>query len=360
LTRTSDSAGTSWRPHHPVPRSLIVLLIALISWAGCQRPISSSAGGLHSDRQAAIQALDREAAGNSGNERYRALVRGLRWCAAFNENDQRFDFTFSNYLTMLDELTLTRLHPALEQIVHGLIVQEFARAVPRLQKLFPADADGYGDFISILPVAYHHQVPIGPLQRFAGRHFAGIALPDRLQEFHRAAKERNYDALTTLIVEATFIDLADRMGASADFRMPPNNYQTFLEEAAEIPFVHGPGEDGYGDQNYYATHLVLALNHYGYHPLPVSAADDHVFRYLSGHYNAVRNQADDLDLLCEYLYCLRTFARENGGSVAEGERHVLSRQNADGSWGTADDFNGDPYDQLHPTWTAITLLVQGE
>jgi hypothetical protein len=261
---------------------------------------------------------------------------------------------------MLDELTVTGLHPALERIVHGLIVQEFARAVPRLPELFPADADGYVDFISILPVAYHHKVPIGPLKRFADRQFAGIAPPDRLQEFRQAAKERDYDALTTLIVEATFIDLAVRMGASADFRLPPNSYQTFLEESAEIPFVHAFGNDVYRDQNYYATHLVLALDHYGYNPLPVSAASDHVFRYLSGHYHVVRHRVDDLDLLCEYLYCLKKFAWDDGGSVAEGERHVLSLQNADGSWGTADDFNGDPYDQLHPTWTAITLLVQGE
>jgi len=73
----------------------------------------------------------------------------------------------------------------------------------------------------------------------------------------------------------------------------------------------------------------------------------------------VRNRVNDLDLLCEYLYCFRQFGQASAGFLKEGEGYVLSLQRADGSWGKADDFAGDPYDQLHPTWTAITLLVVG-
>lgn len=104
--------------------------------------------------------------------------------------------------------------------------------------------------------------------------------------------------------------------------------------------------------------MLLALVHYGRRPLIPSAAGDKVFFYLAGQYDRVRNHVNDLDLLCEYLYCFRKFGQVSAGLVREGERHILSLQRADGSWGTAEDFAGDPYDQLHPTWTAITLLVQ--
>jgi hypothetical protein len=39
---------------------------------------------------------------------------------------------------------------------------------------------------------------------------------------------------------------------------------------------------------------------------------------------------------------------------------VISVQKSDGSWYIDEDPDDDPYDILHPTWTAITLLVQAE
>jgi hypothetical protein len=310
--------------------------------------------------QEIVQALDREIASESTDENYLAILRGFRWCVIFNDKDSNFDFTFSNYLTMLDELSQQHSWPALTRIVHGLILREFDRAVPRLDELFTADIDGYGEFISILPTAYHHHVPVEPLRRFASEHFAGVIPPDRLREFRKAARERNYDLLTDLVVDATFIDMAYALGIEKDFNLPADHYKTVIEECSLIPFKARPDEEAYHDQNYYATHLLLALVHYGRRPLVPSVTGDKVFFYLASQYENVRNRVDDLDLLCEYLYCFRKLGPITAGFVAEGERYVVSMQRSDGSWGTSDDFHGDPYDQLHPTWTAITLLVQAE
>jgi hypothetical protein len=309
--------------------------------------------------QDTVDALQAEMDSKCNDERYLAVLRGLRWCVAFCDDDANFDFTFANYVTMLDELTGRGSPPAFARIVHSLILKEFDRAIPRFAQLFPADADGYEDFVSILPIAYHHQVPLAALKEFASSHFFNVIPADRLNEFRQAAKIRNYDSLTDLVVGAAFVDMAYSRGIDKDFRLPPDNYRTVMAECAAIPFLKRFEDDDYHDQNYYATHVLLALNHYGQRQLVPSTTGDRVFYYLAGQYDAVRHRVGDLDLICEYLYCFRQFAPTGVGFITEGEQYVLSQQRSDGSWGTADDFQGDPYDRLHPTWTAITLLVQG-
>ncbi len=308
--------------------------------------------------QAIIDSVDREIA-QCSDERYLAVLRGFRWCVAFCDDDSKFDFTFSNYVVMLDELTRYRARPALAGIVHTLIVREFERALPRFSTIFATDADGYEDFISILPIAYRHQVPVKPLKEFASHHFGAVTPINRLHEFRQAEKKRDYDRLTDLVVWAAFVNMAYGWHVDRDFTMPPDNYPTIMAECAAIPFAARFDQDAYHDQNYYATHVLLALKHYGQRAVLASVTADKVFFYLASNYDAVRHRVGDFDLLCEYLYCFRQFAPEGVQFISEGESYVLSQQREDGSWGTAEDFEGDPYDQLHPTWTAITLLIQG-
>jgi hypothetical protein len=80
----------------------------------------------------AVSALDSEIAKNSGKKRPLAVLKGLRWCVIFCDNDENFNQTFSNYITMLDELSLHSSDPVLTRIVHDLILNEFRRAEPRL------------------------------------------------------------------------------------------------------------------------------------------------------------------------------------------------------------------------------------
>ncbi len=341
------------------------VLVALFFWflsfvllIGCsEKPAGPDFKALKYN-QAVVEAIDREAGSNRANQHYLSMLRGLRWCVVFCDDDKNFDFTFTNYLTMLDELSLDRQHPAFAKIVHGLIQKEFERALPRLPKLFEADADSHESFVSILPIAYHHKVPLEPLKKFASTYFAGVRFPDRLKQFKQAARELNYDRLTDLVIGAVFVNMAYRCGLDRDFRLPPDCYQAVMGECAAVPFKRRYKDSDYQDQNYYATHVLLALNHYGRLPLGSSATSDRIFFYLTGQYGRVRNQVGDLDLLCEYLYCFKQFAPAGVGFIQEGERYILSQQRPDGSWGTTEDFEGDPYDKLHPTWTAITLLAQ--
>ncbi|HYA85969.1 MAG TPA: hypothetical protein VEI57_02750 [Nitrospirota bacterium] len=343
------------RSRHVLSYAVLVICATLVC---CTDKVEHSGNIQLYYNQTTLSELDHEIARSNTNERYSAVLKGLRWCVIFFDNDKNFDFTFSNYMTMLDELSLHSRRDSFTSIVHTLIQKEFKRVIPRLPKLFEANEDGYEEFINILPIAYHHQIPIQPLQEFANGHFAHVNLSDKIQKFKRAARQLNYELLTDLVIEAAFIDMDYRWKADRDFRLPPNGYQAILKECEAIPFLYNYKSEKYHDQNYYATHVLLALNHYGQKPLKPSATSDKVFFYLTGQYNRIRYHVDDLDLLSECLYCFKQFAPMNVEFIGEGERYIISQQHEDGSWGTSDDFKGDPYDQFHPTWTAIVLLVQ--
>jgi hypothetical protein len=338
---------------------VLVVVFCLLVGCSAASPNWRQQDALRPPSQSAVEAVGRELAANRHDPRYGAVLRGLQWCIRFCEDDENYDATFGDYLTLLDELTLSKSHPELKRIVHGLILAEVERAVPRLAEIFSPDGDGYEDFVAILPVLYRHQARIEPFRAFANRHFQNVFVANQVQEVRQAAKVSDYDRLTDLVINAVFIDMAYATGAAKDFDLPPNPYRMVMMECAKIPFRYKYNDEAYSDQNYYATHVLLALNHYGHRPLTSSPALKHVLRYLAREYDNVRHRADDLDLLCEYLYCLHWAGKDYVDLIAEGERYVISQQHDDGSWGTPEDFEEDPYDQLHPTWTAITLLLQG-
>ena len=96
---------------------LFFTFFATILACGSFETLAHSAGRQLHYNQVIIDSLDREI-GQCSDERYLSVLRGLRWCVAFCDDDSKFDFTFSNYLMMLEELTLYRSHPALAGIVH--------------------------------------------------------------------------------------------------------------------------------------------------------------------------------------------------------------------------------------------------
>ncbi len=334
-------------------------MLLLFSTLGCSADESKPPDPVRLEHnQTILTAIDQQIAESDADARHRCVLKGLRWCVIFCDNEMNFNFTFSNYITMLSELALHSRNYAFTTIVHELIKREFERALPRLPALFDADESGFREFITILPIAYLHQLPVKPLRDFANQQFSDVNPSPRIHQFRRAAKQLDYDLLTDLVIDAAFVDMAYKLKIDRVFRLPPNEYQLMMSECATIAFSQNYGDDRYHDQNYYATHVLLALNHYGQKPLLPSAVGDRVFLYLAGQYETIRRKLEDLDLLCEYLYCFKQFAPMRVEFITEGEHYVMSRQNEDGSWGTPEDFEGDPYDRLHPTWTAITLLVQ--
>lgn len=106
---------------------------------------------------------------------------------------------------------------------------------------------------------------------------------------------------------------------------------------------------------YSITHVIYTLNDYNRYRIPPNWLPEE-FSYLKTNLEqAVR--MEDPETLGEFLDTLRDFGmNENAALIRTGVQYLLSKQNADGSWGDARDT--DVYDRYHATWTAIDGLRQ--
>ena len=118
----------------------------------------------------------------------------------------------------------------------------------------------------------------------------------------------------------------------------------------------GPENASYSDfiwAIYAVTHIVYTLNDYGVYKLSPLWLP-HEFEFLKKHLHTAINM-DDPETAGEILESLKSFGLDRRHSlIKEGEEFILSRQNADGSWGEvgADDI----YERYHPTVAAIDGL----
>ncbi|HXB67553.1 MAG TPA: hypothetical protein VNY05_04885 [Candidatus Acidoferrales bacterium] len=119
------------------------------------------------------------------------------------------------------------------------------------------------------------------------------------------------------------------------------------------PGTEGAANTKFADIVYAITHLVYTLNDYSrFRLLPEWLPQE--FEYLRAHLQSPID-ADDPELLGEFLDCLRAFGlTDTDPGIAAGVEYLLAHQNADGSWG---DVHGtDVHKRYHTTWTAIDAL----
>lgn len=114
----------------------------------------------------------------------------------------------------------------------------------------------------------------------------------------------------------------------------------------------GANEDFY-DTVYAVTHIVYTLNDYSIYQLSPRWLPDE-FKFLKTNLEEAV-AIDDPEMMGEFLDALRAFGlTDEHPLIRRGLDYLLSCQNADGSWGEADE--DDLYNQYHPTWTAIDGL----
>jgi hypothetical protein len=107
------------------------------------------------------------------------------------------------------------------------------------------------------------------------------------------------------------------------------------------------------DVTYAVTHIVYTLNDYNRYLLSPEWLPQE-FQYLKANLEeAVK--LEDPETMGEFLDTLRDFGMtEQDALIRSGVEYVLSKQNADGSWGDVAD--PDIYNRYHSTWTAIDGL----
>ena len=115
---------------------------------------------------------------------------------------------------------------------------------------------------------------------------------------------------------------------------------------------NGDNPDFY-DTLYAITHIVYTLNDYSLYRLSPRWLPQE-YEFLKGNLQEAI-ETEDPDMMGEFLDTLRAFGLESSHPlIRTGIDFLLSRQNADGSWGDMD--VEDVYCRYHPTWTAIDGL----
>jgi hypothetical protein len=105
---------------------------------------------------------------------------------------------------------------------------------------------------------------------------------------------------------------------------------------------------------YAITHVIYTFNDYSSSRLQPEWLSGE-FAFLKSHL-PLNIAADDAETMGEFLDTLKSFGlTEDDPLIRSGIEFVLSRQNADGSWG--DPNEPEIYPRYHSTWTAINGLM---
>jgi hypothetical protein len=106
---------------------------------------------------------------------------------------------------------------------------------------------------------------------------------------------------------------------------------------------------------YAITHVVYTLNDYGAYRLKPEWLPQE-YEFLRANLRHIVT-ANDPETMGEFLDTLKAFGLTTADPLVQvGMAFVLSRQDADGSWGDAG--NRDIYHRYHSTWTAINGLME--
>ncbi|HKR00127.1 MAG TPA: hypothetical protein VJT09_05610 [Pyrinomonadaceae bacterium] len=121
------------------------------------------------------------------------------------------------------------------------------------------------------------------------------------------------------------------------------------------PYCGRDGDDNadFYDCLYAVSHVVYTLNDYSLYRLKPGWLPQE-YEFLKANMQGAI-ETEDPDMMGEFLDSLKAFGLlDSHPLIRTGMDFLLSRQNADGSWGDVD--AEDVYERYHPTWTAIDGL----
>lgn len=256
---------------------------------------------------------------------------------------------------MLYEISVINNDPVIQIVMRRLIRNESLRGLAYLKSIY--DEDNIEDIILMIGILKQLNLPA---RKYIDHYAKNMAIFDGNKcraEFNRAAKARDYDKMTNGICDYSHFRFAFDSGKNGPLRLPPDYRDEFMKTCAATPFIYTfRDENGYHDQNYYATHVVFFMTGYGRYPIKDSAYARRLKKYLSDNFRIVRSVTNDLDLLGEYVECMKIFGLGGKSEVNEALDFIVTQQNPDGSWVKGKSDDKDPYDLFHPTWTSITAL----
>jgi len=287
----------------------------------------------------------------------KSILKGLLWSEKYVQKNEHFDYIFSDYLVMLNELYKSQ-YEFVREISEKLIYYNLKRGSTRLKNMFENSVSDKWDFISVIPIVLRFKREVEIYSSFYRNNFPETFNNKSYHKysFNEALAKVNHDELGNYIIDMVFVDMIKQKEIL--FPMPKNSLKIYMEKLKNISFKYTQ-LDLYHDQNYFITHIVLVESHYG--DRSINANDPLIIRikkYFKKHFINIRYKVDDIDLLGEVIHCWKICKMKRTERFNEAMQYLVKKQNPNGSWYDVKDADDDdsPYDVFHPTWAVITAL----
>ena len=289
----------------------------------------------------------------------KAVLRSLNWLVGFAADDKNLVEVFSDALLMLSELSSADHSPEVQRVSESLLRSLLATATNRLDSIFSQSVYGFWDYTSILSMVYDSKIPLERYIEHFNSYEPHTIDPVYGNSIESALESMDYDLIGDYLIDFSFVHHLNEEYPNSVFYYSGNPYETVLSAIESVPFLHNFESDRvlYSEQNYFVTHIVLVMSDYGRKPIPSTILTQRVLSYILREFNTVRYKVDDLDLLAEFVHCLKILNSGEGEIVQEAISHMLDRQLPNGAWGSEKELTSGPYDQLHPSWAVSTSLI---
>lgn len=293
------------------------------------------------------------------SQRERAILAGLHWIISFADKDDNFNFLFPDFMLLMYKMTQAEDRAHQKEVAESIVKTSLTRAQDNLSKLFDKSDGARWAFIGLLPALVHYPDSQDKYHEFYKNHFKPNLTKEYRdeKEYLEAIKKPHYKTLFDYLVQTSFLHYYLNKVKNPNIELPPDKFEWYLKEFEQFDYPDHPARSQeFRDLGYLATHVVLALTHYGEFPIADSVNKRKVEAYIDSSLEKAK-ELGDFDLLAEYVQCLKIFNPQDE-RIPELEEFIYSLQRPDGSWGSDRDFNTNPYTSIHPGGAALMALTQ--
>lgn len=297
------------------------------------------------------------------SKRERSILAGLHWLITFADADKNFGFMFSDFMLLMNILAdgENRVHQ--KEVVNLIIKKSLARAEKKLNALYKPDENSRWSFICILQALRRFPEFQDSYVKFYREHFkpaSEVNNEDDLAAFSHGVKVADYKLLFDYLVGASFLHYYRVNDNSNEMALPEDKFQYYLRELENFDYIkdHLTASPQFRSLGYLVTHVVLVLTNYGELKIAKSINQQKAKDYIEASFDKVRHELGDFDLFAEYVQSIKILSYGRDRRISDLEKYIYDLQRPDGSWGSQQDFETNPYTGIHPTGAALMALNQ--